>query len=65
MNKNAEYKNIYDFIKKRFPNNYQEKNVSNDVSLETFMKNNSEIFKVKINNIINDNSKTQTALNKR
>ena len=52
MDKRVEYRNIDEFIKITFPNIYQEKKISNDTSLESFIKKNSEDFKLKINNII-------------
>ena len=54
MNKKVEYRNLDEFIKITFPNSYQEKKLSNDTSLESFIKKNSEIFKSKIDNIINN-----------
>jgi len=51
MNKNGEFKNINEFLKIKFPSTYQNKK-SDDDSLETFMKKNSENFKLRINEII-------------
>lgn len=65
MNKSVEYKNIDEFVKMSFPDVYHGKLFSADVSLEAFMKRNSENFKLKINNIINNSGKKQTAHNKR
>jgi hypothetical protein len=46
------YKNFGEFVKATFPNTYQEKKRSTDISLESFIKKNSRDFKLKIDNII-------------
>ena len=61
MNKNVKYRNFDEFIKITFPNIYQGNKISNDTSLEAFIKKNSEDFKLKINNIIKNNKRPKGA----
>ena len=54
MNKNVTYKNLNEFIKIKFPSIYQSKKYSNETSLDSIIKKNSDEFKLKINNILKD-----------
>jgi hypothetical protein len=56
------YKNINEYLKEVFPNAYNEKRNSREISLDSYIKKTSNDFKSKIDNIIN--KKSQTAHNR-
>jgi hypothetical protein len=57
MNKVLTYKNYNEYIKNVFPNVYKEKKYSNEISLDTIIRNISDDFKAEINNILTNNQK--------
>ena len=52
MSKGNVYKNVNEYIKITFPNVYSNKKIIDEDSLENILKNNSDNFKIKINDIL-------------
>ena len=61
MNKAIEYKNIDVFIKEVFPNIYHGEKSVHDTSLKTFIEKESNDFRLKIDNIMNNKEKSNGA----
>ena len=57
MDKCVTYKNFNEYIKITFPNVYQNKKYSSEISLESIIEKNSNDFKIKMSNIIKNNEK--------